>query len=417
MIHLVPLLCLLLLLALSAFFSGIEIGFFSVSRAKIRNLAGGGDRRAAIVAGALDHPERLIGTVLVGNNIVNTTIAVVMTWYLNRLFDEPAKSAMVATIIVTPLLFFGGEYLPKAVFRLRPHAATLRFAPLFRFFWLVLHPAVSLVLGISSRLAPGAGRSAEFDVQHRRDEILALVRHGEKTGILEDDEKTMIESVFGLAETIVREVMVPRVAMAAIPADLPYPAMVAQALAEGYTRYPVYKGTPDRVIGVLHVADLLVEERFDRSTLAPPLYLPLTMKVDDALEKLRAEGAHLAIVVDEYGGTAGIVTIEDLLEELVGEIEDEFDDAHAKATRLEENRWSADARADLGEIFEELGLAIDEGEIESESIGGLVTEKLGRIPRIGDAIEFHGFALRVTAADERRAIRVEIERQRQVHKA
>jgi putative hemolysin len=390
------------------FFAGVETGLFSVSRPKLENLAAKGDRRAAILTRLLEKPDEFIGTALVGINLAHVTLAVVTAWYFNTIFSNPALSATATTVIITPLILLFGEILPKTACRLRPHATSLRSARVFRVVHGLVWPLTWFVLGVSRLLLPKGWQKAEIDVERRRDEILALLREGEKTGAVEDDEKEMIEAALELGEKTVREVMVPRVSMAAISQDVSYEEMVAFVLHERYTRYPVYAETPDRIVGILHVADLLHEGRFEPERLTRPFFVPEFTRVDEALEQMRREGGHIAVVVDEYGGTAGIVTIEDLLEELVGEIDDEFDDSHAKVSRIEEGRWSVDALADLGEVIEQLRLELDETHIEAETVGGMMMERLGRIPRIGATVTLGNYLFTVTSADDRRVNRVEI---------
>jgi putative hemolysin len=396
------------MIGIVAFFAGVETGLFSVSRPKLENLAAKGDRRAVILTHLLEKPDEFIGTALVGINLAHVTLAVVTAWYFNTIFSNPTVSAAATTVIITPLILLFGEILPKTVCRLRPHATSLRSARVFRFVHRLFWPVTGFILGISRLLLPKGWQKAEIDVESRRDEILALLKEGEKSGVVEDDEKEMIQAALELGQKSIREVMVPRVAMAAIAQDMAHEAMVAFVLSEGYTRYPVYAATPDKIVGILHVADLLHEGRFDPSRLTRPFFLPEFTRVDDALEQLRREGGHIAVVVDEYGGTAGIVTIEDLLEELVGEIDDEFDDSHAKVIRVGDGRWSVDALADLGEVIEQLGLALDEAHIEAETVGGMMMERLGRIPRSGETVALGPYVFAVTAADDRRVNRVEI---------
>ncbi len=389
------------------FFAGVETGLFSISVARIRRLSGKGDRRAQIIEKLLERPAYFIGTALIGINLAHVSLAVISSYYIGFWIENAKWAAMINTLAVTPLVLFFGEVLPKSVFRLRPNTMTLIFARPFLWCYRVLKPFTSIILAVAKRLLPG-GLGHEFDAQRHREEILGLVRAGEKSGVVEDDEKQMIESVLELGEITVREVMVPRVAMAAIPIRMAYREMLERTTTEGYTRYPVYDETPDRVLGILHVADLLDRAGVDAAKLRPPIFIPETAKVDDALEQLRAAGLHMAIVVDEYGGTAGLVTIEDLLEEMVGEIDDEHDDSHSLVVKLGEGAWSVDARADIDELEEMTGVRLQCEDNDIETVGGYVLEQLGRIPKAGEEVPSESVLLRVTAADDRRVLRVEI---------
>lgn len=393
------------------FFAGVETGLFSVSRAKIRRLAERNDRRAAIIATLLEKPEYFIGTALVGINLAHVSLAVVSSYYIGVFWvHDPRWTTIVNTVVITPLVLFFGEVIPKTIFRLRPHAGTLFFARAFRLCYRILKPITNATLMAARILVPGGDLSHEFDAKVHRNEILSLVRAGEKTGVVEDDEKQMIESVFELSERTVREVMTPRVSMVCFARETSYAEMLERATIEKFTRYPVYEGTPDRIVGLVHVADLLDREHFTMASLRTPMHIPESAKVDDALEQLRSAGRHMAVVVDEYGGTAGVVTIEDFLEELVGEIDDEHDDAHAMIIPLSDDAWAVDARADLDEVAEIIGLILAVEPEDVETVGGFVLERMGRIPKAGDEIREAGHVIKVLAADDRRVIRVEITR-------
>lgn len=399
----------LVMIGAVGFFAGVETGLFSISSARVRRLAGRGERRAQIIEKLLEKPEYFIGTALVGINLAHVSLAVVSSYYVSFWIDRPNVAALANTVLVTPLVLFFGEVLPKSVFRLRPNTMTLIFARPFLWAYRLLKPVTVIVVALAHRILPGT-LGHEFDSQRHREEILGLVRAGEETGVVEDDEKQMIESVLELSDITVREVMVPRVAMAAFPVSANYRDLLERTASEAYTRYPMYDGTPDRIVGVLHVADLLDPRGVDPSRLRSPIFIPESAKVDDALEQLRSAGRHMAIVVDEYGGTAGLVTIEDLLEELVGEIDDEHDDSHAPVVRLGDDAWTADARADLGELEELTGIRLRGDSEDIETIGGYVLERLGRIPSPGETLAVDDLLIRVTAADERRVLRLELTR-------
>ncbi|RMH56658.1 MAG: HlyC/CorC family transporter [Candidatus Hydrogenedentota bacterium] len=401
------LVAILTLILFSAFFSGIETGFLSASPGRMRTLQEKGDPRADIVLHYLNFPDEYIGTVLVGVNLCNVAISVLVTWGFQTLFGDPKRAVLLTMTTVTPVLLVFAEVLPKSIFRSRPNSLCLAFARLFRATHILLLPVSSTVVRLSRALLPLAVTEAKRDYLARRAEIQALVREGERIGAVEDDELEMIESVFELSETTVKEVMVPRVSMAAIADDDSLENIRNFVVNRRFTRYPVYHETPDSIRGILHVLDLLEEQEIF-SRLMPPIYLAETMTVDDALEYLRKAGHPMAIVVDEYGGTAGLVTIEDLLEELVGEIEDEFDTVEEKIVELDRGRWLVHGTTDLDELVERIGIAIPLEEFESETVGGLVMENLGRIPKVGETIFFGKHYLRVTASDERHVIRVEI---------
>lgn len=402
---------LILLLVLSALFSGMETGLLSVSRAKIGNLSEQGNPNAKIILRFLDRPVDFIGTVLVGNNICHVVLSVLSTWYFNSLFGDPAKAIAATMIVITPLLLVFGEILPKTLFRQRPHSITLSVAALFQIAFVILSPFAKVILWFVHLVIPKEDEETKKRLELLRKEIQSLVREGERQGVVEDDEVEMIEAVFDMSETNVREVMVPRVSFSAIDDDMPYEDIVKFVLDQNFTRYPVYHETPDQMLGIIHIADLLNVDALDKSKLTPPVYLPDTARIDDALEEMRLKGINLAIVVDEYGGTFGIVTIEDLLEELVGEIEDEFDDEPDKIVRVGESAWKIDGMTDIHDVIDFTHIELSEeilDEFESETIGGMVTEKLGRIPSDGSRTKIGPLEIIVLSADRKHIVSVEV---------
>jgi len=399
------------MIAAAGFFAGTETGLLSVSKHKIRSIAARGNKNAILIQNLLEKPTLFIGTALVGINLAHVTLSVVSTWYFNSVFKNPKISSIVTVVVITPLLLFFGEILPKAIFRLRPHEYTLKSAKVFNLSAKIFMPATSALTFIVELIMP-LSSIEEPDRVSRREEILSMVREGEKSGSVEGDEKEMIESVFELSEKTLREVMVPRVSMSAISLDMSFKEVLQKVAAEGYTRYPVIDANIENISGILHVADLLGRNTIEISALSKPLFLSEFTRVDDALEELRSKGVHMAIVVDEYGVTAGLVTIEDLLEEMVGEIDDEHDEAPVRYRKIEENRWIVDALIDVGELMSALGISFDEEQFEAETVGGIILEKAGRILKSGEFIDIGQIRFKVISADERRIIRVEIEKRK-----
>jgi CBS domain containing-hemolysin-like protein len=248
------------------------------------------------------------------------------------------------------------------------------------------------------------------------DEIKTMVDAGEETGVVEKSEKAMIYGVFGLSETTVREVMVPRVDIAMIDGALPLREVVSLALKSGYSRLPVYKETMDNIVGILHVKDLLgllsgqATGRDVDGILRAPSFVPETKPVDVLLREMQATSIHMAIVVDEYGGTAGLVTIEDLLEEIVGEIHDEHDREEAQVEHVDDKTIIVSSRVSLNRINELLDLELASDDVDS--IGGYVAERLEKVPARGDRLEAPDATIEVVAAAGRRAKRIKVTRTR-----
>lgn len=385
----------------SAFFSGIETGILSISRAKITNLSKKGDARAQTVLSILERPDDFYSTSLVANNFANVLVSVASTWYFLGLFGDHSQAVLATMIFVTPPLLIFGEILPKTLFRRRPHVMTLASIGIFQTCSSVFGPASRLIMAFVYMFVGKKTDESRTQMEVRRHEIQALVREGERLGVVEDDEKDMIEAVFSMAKTTVREVMTPRVAVAALRDDMTPAEVVDFVVANPYTRFPVYHQTPDNVVGIAHIAEVLPEGRIDLCHFTPPIYLPESVHTDDALERLRKEGRNMAIVVDEYGGTDGIVTIEDLLEEMVGEIEDEFDDEPDSIIAIGREVWRVAGLASVAEVVEETDLELEGVEFESETIGGLLIEHSGRIPTAGERFVLGGAEITVLAADSR----------------
>lgn len=401
------------LLALSAFFSSSETALFAASRLRLRHLKEEGSGRARVVLGLLEHPARLLSTLLVGNNIVNTAAAVVATALLMRLLG-PERAAVYAFALVTSLLLIFGEITPKTIAaHTADRYALLVARPVQWLSWL-LSPIIRVLALAAGAVARPLGARVQPDAPMvTEEEIQLLVRMGEEAGVLRQDEREMIHSIFAFGDTVVREVMVPRVDMVCVEADEPVEAILEVVRAHGHSRVPVYHETVDQIVGVVHVKDLLTAYRDGRlvgtvrSLARPAYFVPETKRLDELFREMRRKTVHMAIAVDEYGGTAGLVTIEDLLEEIVGPIQDEYDAAEEPPIKVIDERVAlVDGRAHLEDVNAALDLQLPAGEVDS--LGGFVYSLLGHVPAQGERVTYNGVELTVERVDGTRIEKVKI---------
>jgi CBS domain containing-hemolysin-like protein len=296
------------------------------------------------------------------------------------------------------LLLIVGEALPKALATRSPSRTAVLLSRPIQILGVALLPFTSLA-NLVMRPLFGKGGGALGSALVTEEELKLLVNVGEEEGLIEKEEREMIEGILIFGDTLVREVMVPRIHIAALENDATLAEALDQTLAAGHSRIPVYRDTIDTIAGILYVRDLLPllrDGQLDRTIndlVRPAYYVPDTMKVDDLLRNLKTRKVHMAIVVDEYGGTAGLVTIEDLLEEIVGEIQDEYDTEEPAVRQINEHTWIVDARVSVDDLNTETGLQLLTEEVDS--LGGLVYERLGSIPRVGDSIDIDNATITV----------------------
>jgi magnesium and cobalt exporter, CNNM family len=425
------LLFIVFLTLLEAVFVASEIALVAVRRTRLQQLADEGSRSARRVQHLVAQPGRFLAVIQIGVTFIgflaSAFAAVTLTEQLTSLLDQlPALhgyAAALALLVVTLLLsiytIVFGELVPKSL----ALAHTERFAlalsavielllrPLGPLVWLLTHltDAVTRVLGVQGVPAPAVISS---------EELRLLVERGGEQGILEAEEEQMISAVMELGESRVHQVMVPRIDIVAVPTDTDLAGAVDVILKEGHSRIPVYLGSVDEIVGILYAKDLLPYLKSGtppgdlRSILREPLFVPESMSIDDLLHELQRRKVHLAIVLDEYGGTAGLVTIEDLLEEIVGEIQDEYDVEEPMVVRISDDQARIDGRADVDDLVELFDLRLDqEDEEEYDTVGGLIYHYIGGVPKVGDQVKLDGLTLTVESTDGRRVGKVMAVRQ------
>lgn len=417
-----------LLLCCSAFFSATETAFFSLSPLRLKKLEDEGDVQAGEILRVLGDKQRLLITLLLGNTFVNVTATAMATAFLveelpklawlasSPLGASPQVSVAIASGIMTILLLICGEITPKtlAIFNAQRYAR-VAVKPL-RLVMFLFGPFTASINLILSRLVPSyADWNRKLGSATSLDQIDSYFSLGEEVGIIERDEKEMISSVFEFGDTLVREVMVPRPDIMSISVNMPLDALLKFLREDGHSRFPVYDGSLDKIVGVLYVKDLLMryEEMRDNYNLTKLLrqvcFVPETKKLDDMLREFQKRKMHLAIVVDEYGGVSGLVTIEDLLEEIVGEIIDEYDqDELPPIIKVEPDIYSVDARYGIADLETELGLKLEYE--DSETVSGYVLEKLGRIPRRDEKLDEPQACFQVTELKGNRILRLRVTR-------
>lgn len=407
-------LVLFLCLVFSAYFSGLETALTSLSTPRIIKLIEEKPSSSTGLSLWLKKPNQILTTILIGNNLVNTLAAASATVLAQTLFANYAISA--ATFVITILLLIFGEVTPKTLAR---HNAE-KIAPLGTMCLLPLHfllKPVTFVLGLlTSRLVTIAGGSLSNNLKTSKEDIDFMIRLGNKEGVFDRSDGRMLESVIEFRETIAKESMVPRLMMASFEVNTRYEDVLARVVKEGHTRWPVYEGNIDNIKGIFHAKDLLqsfngqaTKEFSLRTLLRPAPFVPDSMKITSLLKEFQAGKTHMAIVVDEYGGTAGLITLEDVLEEIVGEIRDEYDDEEGEQTikQLDANNYLVNGRANMADLGKMLSLSFPESETY-ESLGGFLSALYGSMPKTGTTITFNNLQFTVKAADEKKISLVHI---------
>jgi CBS domain containing-hemolysin-like protein len=408
----------LLCLLASAFFSSAEIAFLAANRVRLRHLAEQGSRVARGYMAAFQHPERLLSTAMMGVTIAHVVSSAVATAAL--LPWVGTQASLWATVTLTPLMLVVGEILPKALTQPRATEVALRtFTPLGGIAWL-LAPVVGvanlLVRGILGTLGHGERRDPFVS---RADLRLLVEREPDGTTDVLEEEREMIEGIFDLVETSVREVMVPLVDVVAVPEDAGIDEAVAQVRQSGHSRLPVYRERIDNVVGVVAALDILGRGGSGetiRTLMRPAHYVPATKRVSDLLPEMQRRRIQLAVVVDEYGASQGIVTVGDVIEEIVGAIPDDRERTPSQLVRLPDGSYLVDGRLWIEELNEALKWDLPTKK-DYETVAGLILASLGRIPRPGEQVTVGAYELAVVDADERRILKVKAQaRERAVHR-
>jgi putative hemolysin len=419
----------LALVLLNGIFAATEIALVTVRRSRLQQLIDEGNRTAARVLRLKESPGRFLAVIQVGITflgfLASAFAAVSLVDGLRSALEPLGPLApVVALIVVTGLLtlftIIFGELVPKQIGLAHSERVSMATSRFIDMLGRLFGPLVGLLTWTTSRISRLFGADVGADERISSEELRLIIEQGGEQGILEAEEEQMIHAVIELGDRRVHEVMVPRTAMVALPVTASFEDAIDTVVEGGHSRVPMYEETVDEIVGILYAKDLLPFLKQGsggtpalRSLLRTPVFVPESLTIDDLLHELQRRKVHIAIVLDEYGGTAGLVTIEDLLEEIVGEIQDEYDVEEPMIVRLSDDEARVDGRAsvdDLGELFE-ITLALED-EAEFDTVGGLIYHRVGGVPSPGDQIQVDGLRLTVESTDGRRVGKVLVVRER-----
>lgn len=398
-------------MALEAFFSGSETAIISANKMRLKALADRGDSRAKLTSRLLKRPERLLGTTLVGTNIAvvtATTLAAVVVASLLRSYrsiDLTDFESTITTLVMTPLILIFGEIIPKSICRARANSIALTVSPLLKWVSVVLYPIVTSITKISSSFALLLSSRSRHKPSTVMEELKVLARLSEKEGLLRPQQRKMIYSVFDLKRQTIGSAMVPLVDVVSIEENASLEEFYDEVTETRFSRFPVYRHRIDNIVGIVNVLDILYS--IDRTPDISPfvrediVYFPESKHITTSLQELQSAHQSMAIVVDEYGGVVGMVTIEDLVEEIVGEIRDERDQAK---DGFDESTLECDGRIEIDEINERLGTDIPKNGYET--IAGFVIKQMDKIPKKGEYTVWKNLKIVVLQADKRSVSKV-----------
>lgn len=396
---------------MSAYFSATETAFSSLNRIRIKHMAEKGDKRARLVLRMSENYDSLLSTILIGNNIVNIACASLATLlFVDWLGSDAGPSVSTAVTTVVVLIF--GEVSPKSIAKESPEAFAKFSAPLLNVLMFVLTP-FNFLFGLWKKLLSLIFRSSDSQAV-TEEELLTIVDEAEQEGGIDTQEGSLIRNAIEFTETEAIDVLTPRIDLTAVSVDDSKEDIAAIFAETGYSRIPVYRDSIDHIIGILYQKDfhnyVYHTDKDIASIIRPAIYVTGNKLIGELLQDLQKSKSHLAVVMDEFGGTVGIVTMEDILEEIVGNIQDEYDNEEEPLTRNEDGSVSVDAALDLEDLFDALDLPLPERSEDEEfdTVGGLVADRLGHIPAEGEAarVEWGGVEFTVQRVASRRVVRV-----------
>jgi putative hemolysin len=421
---------------LEAVFVAAEIALVTMRRTRIDQLVEEGNRSAKRVKRLVADPARFLAVTQIGLTflgfLASAYAAVNLTTSLQTFLastglpilstSAEAISLIVVTMLLALFTIIFGELVPKSLALAHPESFALRLSAFVELMLRLLSPLVVVLTAITRRVAGALGAGQQAEGVMSTEELRILVERGGEQGILEAEEEQMIQAVIELGDQRIHEVMIPRIDMVSLPADATLEEVIDKVIDEGHSRIPVYEETIDEIVGILYAKDLLPFLKPSegaratlRSMLRTPVFVPESMSVDDLLHEFQRRKVHIAIVLDEYGGTAGLVTIEDLLEEIVGEIQDEYDVEEPLVEALDDDRARIDGRASVDDLLDHWDLKVQlEDEDEYDTVGGLVYHRIGGVPNPGDEVHVDGLRLTVESTDGRRVGKVLVVRERPV---
>lgn len=390
-------------LLLSAFFSAGETAFTSLNKVRLKSLANGGNSRAALTLKLAERYDDLLSTILIGNNIVNIVSASVATLVFTRLWGSAGVTF--SAVIMTAAVLIFGEISPKILAKESPESFAMAAAPALRFFMAIFTPLNYLF----SRWKKLLGRVFQRRDENRvtQDELMTFVDEAQSDGGIDERNGELIRSAIEFNDLDANDILTPRVNIVAVDRKAPMEEITELFFNSSYSRLPVYEETIDNIVGMIHEKDYFRALQRGETSIAPILkkvsYVGTGMKISDLLRLLQQVKTHMAVVVDEFGGTQGIVTMEDILEELVGDIWDEHDEVVDYFKKVGDRAYEVNCGASLDDMFEFFGLEKEEDEFDSVTVSGWVMEQLGKIPAAGDSFEFRRIRITVIKAAARHA--------------
>jgi CBS domain containing-hemolysin-like protein len=405
---------------LSAFFSASEMSLSAASRLRLENAAQDGDRQAALALKLLDHFDRALGAILIGNNLVNVAASslssVIALAVAVKTGVAQGLCATIATVIVTALVIVFGETIPKILAKKNANRLSVLLAGPVYALSIVLRPLVWCAVSLTNlimRFLPMP--TAETDQEAAVEELQSIIETAEDEEVIDEERSELLQAALDFSDISASQVMTARVDMEAIDIDDDWEDILRQANETVCSRLPVYQGDTDNIIGVLHLnalyRALLDNKPVDiRSLLSEPCWIYKTVKLPAVLEELKQRKTHMAIVTDEYGGTAGVITMEDVLESLVGDIWDETDEVEPEVVETGEGHWELDGDLPIGDFLELADIPPEDFDFESETVGGWVMELLGGFAAPGDVLTYDCFTITVLETDDKRVEKVRVSR-------
>lgn len=405
----------LICLICSGFFSATETAFTSFNKIRMKNSAQDGNKRAALVIKLEDKYEKLLTGILIGNNIVNIALSSIATLYFIDLFtglvnNPESIGSTVSTAVVTVAVLIFGEISPKVIARQNPDKTAMLFAPIINAIMLILTP-LTLVFGAWSNLMVKLFRSKE-QITMTEEELITIVDEAEEGGALESEEGDLIRSAIEFSDVSAGDILTPRVDICAIPKDATVEEIAKTFIENSYSRLPVYGEDLDDIVGILHEKDFFIAYHNNNKTVTKhiqkPVHVSEHIKITDLLQTLKTKKCHMAIVVDEFGGTMGIVTMEDIIEELIGDVFDEHDEVTNDYKELDDGSFIVKCSADLDDFLEKFEIFVDDDEDLPQTVNGFVMKELETFPQVGDSFDYQNLHIEIKKISSKRVEEIKV---------